>query len=83
MLQKHIFIICHPGVVFCCRILRKVPDLVEQFAERASSLLKANDGAVQLAGVTLMLQVRPATPHCVPLTLHAAEDDQSIPCNEP
>uniref|UniRef100_A0A7S0S2A3 AP-1 complex subunit gamma n=2 Tax=Chlamydomonas leiostraca TaxID=1034604 RepID=A0A7S0S2A3_9CHLO len=39
------------------RIIKKVPDMMESFVERAATLLKAADGAVQLAGVSLMLQI--------------------------
>lgn len=40
-------------------IIKKVPDLIENFVERAAQLVKAADGAVQLTGVSLMLQVLP------------------------
>lgn len=46
--------------VYASRVVKKVPDLIEQFVERAASLIKTQDGAVQLAGVALMLQVSPA-----------------------
>ncbi|KAJ9509335.1 hypothetical protein QJQ45_001776 [Haematococcus lacustris] len=44
------------------RILKKAPDLLEGFVNPAARLLKAADGAVQLAGVSLMLQVTELEP---------------------
>ncbi|KAJ9510964.1 hypothetical protein QJQ45_027811 [Haematococcus lacustris] len=44
------------------RILKKAPDLLEGFVNPAARLLKAADGAVQLSGVSLMLQVTELEP---------------------
>ncbi len=44
----------------CRRIVRKAPELAEIFAERVVDLLHdQRNQAVQLCGVTLMLEVRP------------------------
>ena len=39
------------------RIIRKVPELVESFIDRAAALLNDRNHSVILAGVSLMLQV--------------------------
>lgn len=38
-------------------MLRKVPDMLESFAERAPTLLEDRSHSVLLAGVTLMLDI--------------------------
>lgn len=40
-----------------CSVLRKVPDMLESFAERAPALLEDRSHSVLLAGVTLMLDI--------------------------
>lgn len=69
-MQLHAWASCTPpctclNVAIMCvhRIIKKVPDMMESFVERAASLLKANDGAVQLAGASLMLQVSMQAAH--------------------
>lgn len=58
--------ICHLHFIFfaapvssvsCLRIVKKVPELVEVFADRAAELLNDRNQAVVLTGVALMLQV--------------------------
>ena len=39
------------------RAVKKVPELMEQFVDRAAELLTDRNHAVMLAGATLMLQV--------------------------
>lgn len=39
------------------RVIKKVPELVESFIERAASLLNDKNQGVMLTGATLMLQV--------------------------
>lgn len=40
-----------------CRVLRKIPDLLESFAEKVPDLLNDRNHAVILAGTTLMLEI--------------------------
>lgn len=40
-----------------CRVLRKVPDMLESFLERCPGLLEDRSHSVLLAGVTLMLDI--------------------------
>lgn len=47
------------------RVLRKVPDMLESFAERAPALLEDRSHSVLLAGVTLMLDICAQAPQVV------------------
>ena len=40
-----------------CRVVRKVPDLVEEFVERGGQLLADRHHGVILAGITLVLEI--------------------------
>lgn len=44
------------------RVLRKIPDMLESFVDRASDLLNDRNHAVILAGVTLMLEIADIEP---------------------
>ncbi|KXZ55609.1 hypothetical protein GPECTOR_2g1159 [Gonium pectorale] len=44
------------------RVVKKVPDLLEQFVDKAAELLNDRSQAVQLGGATLMLQVARGEP---------------------
>lgn len=68
---------CRPPVPRClpptcaptrpaCRVLRKVPDMLESFAERAPGLLEDRSHSVLLAGVTLMLDICAQAPQVGP-----------------
>ncbi len=50
-----------------CRVLRKVPEAIESFQERAVILLKDRHQAVQLSGVTLMLEICNIEPALIPV----------------
>lgn len=41
-----------------CRVVKKVPELLEQFVDKAAELLNDRSQAVLLCGVSLMLQAR-------------------------
>ena len=47
------------------RVLRRVPDMLESFAERATELLSDRNHAVVLAGVTLMLDISITHPSAI------------------
>ncbi|KAI7839019.1 hypothetical protein COHA_007161 [Chlorella ohadii] len=47
------------------RVLRKVPDMLESFAERAPTLLEDRSHSVLLAGVTLLLDICAQAPQVV------------------
>ena len=47
------------------RVLRRVPDMLESFAERAAELLSDRNHAVVLAGMTLMLDICTTHPSAV------------------
>lgn len=48
-----------------CRVLRKVPDMLESFMEKAPSLLEDRSHSVLLAGVQLMLDICAQQPAAV------------------
>lgn len=41
----------------CCRVLRKVPETIDTFAEKAAALLNDRHHGVLLSGVTLMQEI--------------------------
>jgi AP-1 complex subunit gamma-1 len=47
------------------RVLKKNPELIEEFIDRAASLLHDKNQAVALAGVTLMLAITALEPAAV------------------
>ena len=49
-----------------CRVLRKVPDAVESFAERAPTLLADRHHGVLLAGMVLLLELCQLDPSLIP-----------------
>lgn len=69
----------HPRPLCCCtrscvlkirslplrRVLRKVPEAIESFTDRAASLLNDRHHGVLLAGVTLMLEICDLSPDTV------------------
>lgn len=50
-----------------CRVLRKVPEAIESFQDRAVTLLKDRHHAVMLGGVTLMLEMCAIDPALIPV----------------
>ena len=50
-----------------CRVLRKVPEAIESFQDRAVTLLKDRHHAVMLSGVTLMLEICHIEPALIPV----------------
>ena len=49
-----------------CRVLRKVPDAVESFADRAPTLLADRHHGVLLAGMVLLLELCQLDPNLIP-----------------
>lgn len=56
---------CLPGLALACRVLRKVPDMLESIMEKAPSLLEDRSHSVLLAGVQLMLDICTQLPAAV------------------
>ena len=50
-----------------CRVLRKVPEAIEGFQDRAVSLLKDRHHGVLLAGTSLMLELCDIEPSLIPI----------------
>lgn len=50
-----------------CRVVRKVPEVLESFVDRAAGLLSDRHHGVLLAGVTLMLEICSTEPAIVPV----------------
>ncbi len=48
-----------------CRVLRKVPDMLESFVEKAPGLLEDRTHSVLLAGVSLMLDICAMEPSAI------------------
>lgn len=48
-----------------CRVLRKVPDAVESFADRAPTLLADRHHGVLLAGMVLLLELCQLDPNLI------------------
>lgn len=49
----------------CCRVLRKVPEAIETFADKAAGLLTDRHHGVLLSGTTLMLEICEIEPNTV------------------
>lgn len=50
-----------------CRVVRKVPDVLESFQGRAHALLKDRHHSVMLTGVTLILEMCNIEPALIPV----------------
>lgn len=49
----------------CCRVLRKVPEAIETFADKAAGLLTDRHHGVLLSGTTLMLEICEIDPNTI------------------
>jgi len=52
-------------IICCCRVLKKNPELIEEFIDRAAALLHDKNQGVALSGVTLMLHITSLEPAAV------------------